>query len=244
MTRSKHSYVPFYMNDWASATADMPRMAWSVLFQVCLYNWDKVAPVPPGRLRLMLSDLGKQGNDIIETLLDEGSLKKDARGVYSDRALAEAEKAFDLWQRKSGGGRKRHGALMEESSKTQGADQDQDQDQEPDKEEEGESPQTPRAKPSDVAEAWNEMADRAGLAVIRTMTSERVKRLGARIAEHGADELIRGINLIPENRFLMGGGESGWKANFDWFIRPGMCAKLLEGGYDEGRGRQSAWTND
>lgn len=86
------------------------------------------------------------------------------------------------------------------------------------------------------------MAKRNGLAQVKVMTAERQKRLNARIVEHGAAAIIEGINSIPEYPFLMGEGERGWKANFDWLLQPQSCAKLLEGGYEKGDGGGSAWT--
>lgn len=89
------------------------------------------------------------------------------------------------------------------------------------------------------------MARTNGLKQIVKMTDERRKRLNARIAEHGVDAVIAAIRTIPESPFLMGGGDRGWKANFDWLLSPKYCVKLIEGGYHgDGTGRQSGWTGD
>lgn len=258
MTRTRHSYVPFYMDDWAAATAHMPRPVWSVLFQICQYNWDKAEPVPQARLKIMVADLDGQGEQIINLLIESGSLEVDERGIYSARALREAERALDLWQRKSRGGRKTQsgedgdksgrdsGTLpreLEESSRTPAAEPEPEP--EPDKEEEKGRPDLPpKLGLADVANAWNDMASKNGLAQIKHMTQERSKRMGARIEEHGAEAIIAAILTIPEVPFLMGGGERGWKANFDWLCVPNNCAKLLEGGYAQGSGKRSGWVGD
>lgn len=105
--RGKHSYVPFYMDDWYGGTARMTRLVKSVYFDICLYTWDKAQPVPEAELMLMLDDLGPQGEQIVNMLVKSGRLERTVDGeVYSKRALVEAQKAFDLWQAKSGGGRR------------------------------------------------------------------------------------------------------------------------------------------
>jgi hypothetical protein len=247
-TRTRHSYVPFYMNDWAAATADMPRIVWSVLFQVCQYNWDKVEPVPHGRLKIMVADL-PNGEEIVNVLVEAGSLEVTDKGIFSPRAILEAERALDIWQRKSGGGRKSKGGdkldnsandsdslptLPEDSSKSPGADQDQEHDQEI--EEEDIRPNLDIGR-SLVLVGWNEMARRHGLKQVVKMTAERIDRLDARITEHGAEALVAGINMIPTFPFLLGQGENGWRASFDWFLRPDSFAHVVEGDYEPHKGK-------
>jgi hypothetical protein len=224
------------MDDWATATSHMPRVMWAVLFQVCVYNWRKTAPVPRGKLRIMVADLEKAGENIVQALLDDGALVEDTRGVYSERALAEAEKALDLWERKSRGGRASKPAPKEESSKTLRADSDSDLDSE---KKEDSCPSDTRGL---VVDAWNEMAGQNDLAQVRQMTDARTKSLKARIKEHGAETLVEHIARIPQYPFLLGKSETGWKANFDWLLQPSSCTKLIEGAYARGKGKGSAWT--
>lgn len=87
------------------------------------------------------------------------------------------------------------------------------------------------------------MARGSGLAQVIKITDERMKRLKARIEDHGGQAIIDGIRQIPENDFLLGKGKEGWKANFDWLLQPKSCAKLLEGGYEQGRGKPSGWVD-
>ena len=93
-----------------------------------------------------------------------------------------------------------------------------------------------------IAEAWNAMASQYGLAQVAKFTDTRKTHLKKRIEEHGAEKLIKAIDSIPDYPFLLGRSDSGWKANFDWFIRPDRCAKLIEGGYERQEGgRASGW---
>lgn len=115
MANGRHSYVAFYTSDWLAGTARMTRLARSVYHDICLYNWDKNRHVPPGEVKLMLADL-PDGGDILEALIESETLHRDDRGgVYSIRAMVEAGKAFDLWERKSAGGKTAR-RVMEHSS--------------------------------------------------------------------------------------------------------------------------------
>jgi hypothetical protein len=235
----QHSYVPFYMNDWDAATAGLPRAAWSTLFQVCIHNWKKLVPVPRSRLMLMVSDLGADGAATLQALLEAGLLKENEDGVYSERAMGEGQKAFDLWKKKSTGGSKSHGRVPKESSRTRPADIDSDLDSSSPNGKEDSSPSETRQS---VVDAWNEMAGQNDLAQVRAMTDARTKSLKARIKEHGAETLIEHIGRIPQYPFLLGKSETGWKANFDWLLQPSSCTKLIEGAYARGKGKSSAWT--
>lgn len=265
MSKQKHSYVPFYIDDWRAGTGDMPRLMWSVYFQVCMYNWDKVEPVPESRLMIMTSDLpGEQTDSIISHLVSDGTLIRDARGVYSERAIHEGQKSRKAWEAKSRGGRhsptdKKHGTKPEATSEASSADSDSDSDL-PRKE--GGSNEPPKkaaaagnglsvqAGEEMVPAAWNAMAARCKLSPITKMTDERVKRLRERIREHGVNAILAAIESIPDSWFLLGGGERGWKADFDWLVRPEgkkpqPLLQLIEGHWhNEGEGRRNAWLED
>ena len=237
--RGRHSYVRFFMDDWAGGTQRMSRIIRAVYFDVCLYNWDKAVPMPEAEVMLTFSDLGSQGDDIIAALIAAGKLQRDARGVFSPRAIAEAEYAIGQWAARSRGGQGRAGKSDE------GEQQDSSNSDGEEKPEEEQAPPVKRTFNSQsVVDAWNAFAKQAGLAQIKSLTTERRKRLNARLEEHGEEAIIEAIPTIADSKFLMGGGDRGWKANFDWLIRPEACAKLIEGAYVEGAGKESAWRGD
>lgn len=251
MTKGKHSYVPFYMDDWRGGTSDMPRLMWSVYFQVCMYNWDKVEPVPEARVRIMLADLpGDQGANIIAGLIDAECLCRDERGVFSTRALAEGAKALAAWEAKSRGGRGKGGSTKpEHSSKPVEAGIEAgsiDSDSDSDSEESKTSPPQPPTKSElvEVVECWNKMAAMNGLSQVVAMNDVRTKSLTNRISDHGAASIKAGIANIPNSRFLMGrtGEPDPWKANFDWLLTIKGCTKLLEGQFHN-RGDQNGENN-
>ena len=80
-----------------------------------------------------------------------------------------------------------------------------------------------------IFEHWNSIE---GLPKIKAISTERRKHLAARIKddfffEHW-EEAMGMIQKIP---FLIGENDRGWKADIDWFLKPGTVAKILEGKY-------------
>ena len=105
VAEGRHSYVPFYPSDWLGGTARLPRLHKSVFFDICCYIWDHAKPCPDVEAEVMVSDL-KNGSKIIDDLVKMGKLSRGMDGSLSNtKALAEAEKAFALWEAKSKGGK-------------------------------------------------------------------------------------------------------------------------------------------
>lgn len=92
---------------------------------------------------------------------------------------------------------------------------------------------TPALKPEHVVEAWNEMAGRLGLPVVKTLTSTRRRSLTARLREHPIDHWTEAIGAIERSPFLCGENDRGWRADFDFLLQPKSFAKLIEGSYDK-----------
>ncbi len=83
-----------------------------------------------------------------------------------------------------------------------------------------------------VAEAWNAL----GLGQVQKILpdTERGRLLKKRIQDYGLDAVLRAIRNVGESSFLRGGGDKGWVCTFDWLIKPGNFAKVLEGNYADG----------
>lgn len=106
MAEGRHSYVAFYMDKWAAGTAGLPRLAESVYFQICRQIWDKARPVSMTMIDMMTSDLAPgQGRSIVDALIEMGKLVMTDDGVSNPKALEEARRALELYQKKSRGGR-------------------------------------------------------------------------------------------------------------------------------------------
>jgi hypothetical protein len=107
LANERHSYVELYPSDWMAGTAYMPPLAEWLYLQVCLYNWDKREPVPPAQAALRFSRSPSWADDLA-MLVEAGKVIKTASGgLFVERAMVAANKAYDLWDRKSRGGKGR-----------------------------------------------------------------------------------------------------------------------------------------
>lgn len=99
---------------------------------------------------------------------------------------------------------------------------------------------------------WN--ATVVSFALVEAFTPDRIKAAAARLVEKGQSDLdwwVRAITRGEASDFLTGRQPSRdhphWRADFDWFMKPGRAAKVMEGKYDnklrlaatgtDGRGR-------
>lgn len=116
--QQRHSYVQFYPSDWMGGVAFMPPMAEWLYLQICLYNWDKREPLPPAQARLRLSR-SPTWNEDLEALIDAGKVIKTHSGsLFVERAMVEAERAYELWEKKSRGGRRSQASQSQGESET------------------------------------------------------------------------------------------------------------------------------
>lgn len=86
--------------------------------------------------------------------------------------------------------------------------------------------------PENVIEAWNVMADQAGVPKAK-MTPERRKKLKTFVRRHAADDITEAIWTIPRSPFLRGENDRGWRANLDFLLQPSSFTKIREGVYSE-----------
>lgn len=91
------------------------------------------------------------------------------------------------------------------------------------------------ASPQKIMAAWNEMAERTGLPAVKSLTSDRLRRLKARIGDHGESGLLDAIQAVGKSKFCRGENDRGWRADFDFLLQPKSCVRLIEGSYGNNR---------
>lgn len=64
------------------------------------------------------------------------------------------------------------------------------------------------------------------------ISEQRQGSIRARIREHGMEAFKEMIKKAAKSDFLKGGSKSGFKASFDWMIKPNNFPKIIEGNYD------------
>ena len=67
---------------------------------------------------------------------------------------------------------------------------------------------------------------------MKVMTPQRRTALRARIRENGTESLLEVLRNVKESPFLQGRNSHGWRADFDWIMRPSNYIKILEGNYN------------
>lgn len=75
-------------------------------------------------------------------------------------------------------------------------------------------------------------AAKAAIPRLKRLTTERCGMLNARIKENGAEAVEEVIRKAASSGFLNGGGNHGFRADFNWLMRPRNFIKVLEGNYD------------
>lgn len=83
---------------------------------------------------------------------------------------------------------------------------------------------------------WNEVAGEVGLPRISGLAGERAKHLAARLKDIGSlGEWFAAVGSIKDQPFLVGKNDRNWRANFDWFVKPGNFSKVVENTYERSR---------
>jgi len=84
--------------------------------------------------------------------------------------------------------------------------------------------------------AYNSTAERAGLKPALKLTAAREANLKARIADAGGlDGFRAALDRVAASTYLTGGGREGWRADFDFVLRPDKFLALQEGRYDDSK---------
>lgn len=89
----------------------------------------------------------------------------------------------------------------------------------------------------DVVAGWNALG--FTVQVLPPLAGKRLATLRARLREpFWRERWLLGLAKVQESGFCRGENDRGWRATFDWFVRPDTVRKLIEGQYD-GRPRDS-----
>lgn len=90
-------------------------------------------------------------------------------------------------------------------------------------------PISPKGIGGEFLEEWNRVAKLHGLPGCLSLNKARLGALNARMSEpifqKGWREALR---LACENPWNLGENDRGWKADVDWFLRPGTVLKIME----------------
>lgn len=120
-----------------------------------------------------------------------------------------------------------------EGSKTATADNGAPNDKPPTAAEAAAAHTSPPIPYTQILEMYNELCETKGLRSIRNISGKRKTQTAARFKEYGIDGFTDLFEKVSTSLFLCGGGDRGWKADFDWLTAPTNMQKVLEGKYDD-----------
>ena len=68
---------------------------------------------------------------------------------------------------------------------------------------------------------------------VLTLSESRKKAIKARLKTYSLEDFKKLFEMAEGSRFLKGGNDRNWSANFDWLIKDSNMAKVLEGNYED-----------
>lgn len=94
-----------------------------------------------------------------------------------------------------------------------------------------------------LQDVWN--THRGGLPECRELSEKRRKAARAvLLLKPDKSYWVQVVQKIAASNFCNGGGSTGWRADFDWLLRPDTHLKVLEGKYDDVRMQPKKDTTD
>lgn len=92
-----------------------------------------------------------------------------------------------------------------------------------------------------VVDAWNNFE---GVRHVRGIAGKRGMAIKARLSDPDwRDNWQAALERIRRSSFCKGGGDRGWVADLDWFIKPDTVTKLLEGKFDDAPSKSNGKAN-
>ena len=121
-------------------------------------------------------------------------------------------------------------------------------DKESEKEKESETDSEAPSPPAGEACGCDEIIDRfnsicVSLNRVSGITERRRKAIQSALNEIGGEKLTEIFRRAEASDFLKSGGTNGWKAGFDWLLKPENYTKVLEGNYDNRNSAQAVQTD-
>ena len=86
-----------------------------------------------------------------------------------------------------------------------------------------------------IADCYNETC--VSLQKVKILSDPRKKAIKARLNTYSFEDIKTAFQKAEASDFLKGKNDRNWQANFDWIMKDGNLAKILEGNYDN-KGRE------
>jgi predicted phage replisome organizer len=86
-----------------------------------------------------------------------------------------------------------------------------------------------------IIDCYNETC--VSLQKVKILSDPRKKAIKARLNTYSIEDIKTAFQKAEASDFLKGKNDRNWQANFDWIMKDGNLAKILEGNYDN-KGRE------
>lgn len=103
-------------------------------------------------------------------------------------------------------------------------------------------PHDERIDYSELVKFFNEKTQGVFGVIRMPLSDKRKGMINARIKTYGKETFAQMIQKALNSDFLKGQNKNGWRASFDWLIKPTNFEKVISGNYDNKSGNDS--TND
>ncbi len=202
----------------------------------------QILGLKPKTLSKVLEVFARQNLVVIETLSEHSN---NVPGTFQERSrnvpitfLERSKNVIRIKMPKILESLDRHAKkarqVRDQSGTKAGLDKDKDKDKEKER-----HPHTPSpASAGDGASVshplvsiWNR--NRGKLPEVTRVNSARLSKIKKRYRDFTEPEWTEIVQRIAKNEFCLGGGEQGWRATFDWLLRPETGVNVLEGKYDK-----------
>lgn len=80
-------------------------------------------------------------------------------------------------------------------------------------------------------DAYNAKATELKLPTAKILSSDRRRKLEARLREHQIVGWMQALEELTQAPFLLGQNDRGWRADLDFLLSPAKLNRLIEGGY-------------
>lgn len=84
--------------------------------------------------------------------------------------------------------------------------------------------------PSDVVDLFNRVC--LSFPKVTRLSDARLRTIKARLKKYSIGEIEEAFKKAEQSDFLKGTNSRGWRADFDWLMKEGNIAKVLDGNYD------------
>ena len=88
-----------------------------------------------------------------------------------------------------------------------------------------------------VADMYNEIC--ISLPRLKVLSDSRKKAIKARLKTYSLEQFRELFTKAEASDFLKGKNKKDWQANFDWLIKDGNFAKVLDGNYDNKKAKEA-----